>query len=250
MLRLPVLAVSICFLAGIAAAGPIGVNVYPSIGPDPFLSPSFATYSANALFALQNGLTTFGSPTSPTYYSQTNTLDGPPIFGTAFPSWMGQTPPPAGYAGETGNALFFGMVAIDTTTAFTLSDVTFNDTFYGTAGTLRSLADVGFGYRLIGINTTTNTIYDSGNPGTPGTLVNEVYFSGFADQFFAATPADLTAGIALVKASSAPLASGTFDLTVGGQTFVGSATLTPEPGTFMLAGLGLLLAGVLRTRKK
>ena len=58
-----------------ASADPLILTVTPSIGPV-FSSPSFGTYAANALYALENGLTTAGNPAKPTYYSALGITNG------------------------------------------------------------------------------------------------------------------------------------------------------------------------------
>ena len=45
-------------------------NVYASVAPNADGSPSWAAYDSNAMTALQNGASTGGDPTQPSYYSQ------------------------------------------------------------------------------------------------------------------------------------------------------------------------------------
>jgi hypothetical protein len=257
--RLPVLAVCFFFLAGVAGAGVIQMNVYPSIGPDPFNSlGTFTAYSANALYALQNGLSSYGA-SGPTYYSRATSFDGAQVLGTDPPlhSWMGQASPSAPYDTQSGNMLMYGLVIQSMGTPFDLNDITFQDTFYGNPGPVESLATVGFGFRLIGF-TSASTWCTSASPMcTVTTPLTTAYFSGFGDQFDGgSTVASLNAAIASinadVQAGATPTSTGTYTLAVGGNTYVGAAEIgpVPEPGTIALAGLGLVLAGVIRKRLK
>lgn len=258
-LRLAAFVVCFFLLTGVAAAAPL-LYIDPSIGPDPFLSTSFDLYSADALWALQHNLSSFGA-VGPGYYSQLSGFFTPnEVIGTNFYSWMGQAPPPPLYATETGNMLYYGLVIYGNGTEFTLSDITFNDDFYGNIGPTELLANVAFGARLIGINYGPNGVPGGGDDiiyngtvavGTPSTLLDALYFSGFGDQFYVDDPTKLASDIADISNACCAYSTGTYTLTVGGHTFVIEGTLnTPEPGTVALVGLGLALAGVLRKRLK
>jgi len=258
----------VCFfsLTGVAAAAPL-LYIAPSIGPDPFLSTSFDLYSADALWALQHNLSSFGV-VGPGYYSQLGGFFTPnEVIGTNFYSWLGQAPPPPLYASEYGNMLYYGLVIYGNGTQFTLSDITFNDDFYGNIGPTELLANVAFGARLIGINYGPDGVPGGGDDtiyngtvaiGTPSTLLDALYFSGFGDQFYVAGQGSLAANqtaladaIAEINNACCAYSTGTYTLTLGGHAFVIEGTLnTPEPGTVALVGLGLALAGVFRKRLK
>jgi hypothetical protein len=259
-LRLLVLVACFCLLAGVAAAATLTISVFPSIGPSPFGSPSYAAYQASAVNALELGQTTFGTSGTPSYYAQTSTFNGAQIIGTCsvatvsatcppgsgFNSWMGQASPSGNYANEYGNMLFFGMIVQGNGTPFDLNEISFQDTFYNTTTVVEQLSTVGFGSgRLIGIyagGTCTSLTCDANTP------LSSLYFSGFGDQFTDFDSTTFASAITTIQAATAPYSTGVYSLTVNGTTYKGEADLTPEPGTMALAGLGLLLAGVFRKR--
>jgi hypothetical protein len=116
------IAVCACLVAlGGPARGDLVVNVYPSLAPNAFGSPSYSAYVANATYALEHGLTSFGTPDTPSYYQQLGpnaTISASQDVVTGFPSWLGQANPgtvfgPA-FANELGNRLLFGLVITGT----------------------------------------------------------------------------------------------------------------------------------------
>jgi hypothetical protein len=104
---------------------------FASPAPNYFGSPSFAGWGANAVNALENGLSSVGNPaTDPTaYYQVTNGTDTSNLV-TSFPSWQGQADPGtnfgAAFANELGNRLHFGLLVNGNGTQVSLSELTFN----------------------------------------------------------------------------------------------------------------------------
>jgi len=89
-------------------------TVYPSVGPNGFGSPSYSTYVSNAIYALLNGLSSYGDPSLPSYYTQQSLIPLDEMIVTGFPSWDAQADPgtvfgPA-FAGEYGNRPLFGVI--------------------------------------------------------------------------------------------------------------------------------------------
>jgi hypothetical protein len=246
LLKLARFAVAVFLVAGVATATNF-VTVYTSIAPDPFGSPAtFDMYSLNCLTALENGLSSYGTPGTPEYYQQTGSFTPGQVIGTGFPSWDGQAPPPAGYSTQTGNMLMFGAVINGNGQDFNLTDVSFVDDFFGQVGPIRTLDSVGFGARLVGIGADGNCYGDLPGclaTGTSSTPLTEAFFSGFGDQFYIADQADLATGIAEIEAASQPNGTGTYTLTINGIPYSGSgeAGMIPEPATFAVGGIGLLL---------
>jgi len=123
------------------AAADFNVDVLPSISPSPFplVSPSFAGYASNAIYALENGLSSYGTPGTPSYYTVLP-MSGPnyttttaAIIATDFNSWNGQANPGGAFANEFGNFLNFGVRVTPTTLGttsptFTLASVAFTVT--------------------------------------------------------------------------------------------------------------------------
>ena len=156
-----------------AAHADIQVTVLPSLGPNYFGSPSWVTYVANAVYAIQNGLPSYGDSNSPTYYTQTTNFTADQTIVTGFPSWMGQADPGsvfgAAYANELGNRMHFGfdMVATKGET-FDVNSVSFSSTsspgggldYSFGAGTLAT-----YSLSRIGI-AADHTVYDNGEAGS------------------------------------------------------------------------------------
>src|ERR1039457_6806542 len=114
--RSSLLAVVVCLtlLTGVALAGPVAVNVFTSISPDPFSSnPTFLAWSANALTALELGTSTNGASGTPAYYYRVSSFAPTDVIGTNFPYWRGQVNPPVPYDTQTGNMLMFSMAIYD-----------------------------------------------------------------------------------------------------------------------------------------
>jgi hypothetical protein len=77
-----------------------------AMAPNAFGSPSYAAWSANGIFAVENDLTSYGS--GPAQFSVDNiVLPIADNIVTGYPSWMGQADPSGAYAGEYGNRASF-----------------------------------------------------------------------------------------------------------------------------------------------
>src|SRR5262245_12118193 len=89
-----VASVALLLLAGTAHAGPLTINIVPSVGPNQFGSPSFDQYAQNAVTGLQNNQTAVGNAASPTYYATSGAiLASQMVMVTDFNSWLGQANP-------------------------------------------------------------------------------------------------------------------------------------------------------------
>lgn len=251
-----------------ASADGITIDVRPSSAPNAYGSPSWAEYTANALNALENNLESIGNrETDPTAYEALGLSISPEDFmATSFKSWRGVANPPAPFANELGNRLYFGMHAYgDGVTQFNLEDLTFdlhssdpydslqftgNFIGYSYTGTTRYGIDWGTDRTKGGGD---DIVYTSGN-GT--TLVDEIVYVGVGNAFWPggddlnpANPsggaqAALDSAILYVHANSPFAITDTYEI----LGFQGSATVTatPEPATAMMAGM----AGMLLWRKR
>lgn len=121
----------LCSTACLAHAGVI-IMVFPSPAPNFFGSPSFSGYAANAINALENGLSSVGNPAAtPTAYYRVSQENDKDNIVTGFPSWLAFANPgtvfgPA-FASELGNRLHFGLAIIGTNgTTFSLSELSFD----------------------------------------------------------------------------------------------------------------------------
>jgi hypothetical protein len=91
-----------------AHAATLTIQVTPWVAPNIFGSPSFPAARDNAFQALYQGLSSFGTPGTPSYFqAQTTPVISSQVIVTGFSSWMGQVNPgvtvgPA-FASELGN---------------------------------------------------------------------------------------------------------------------------------------------------
>ncbi|HUP04307.1 MAG TPA: hypothetical protein VMU19_09980 [Bryobacteraceae bacterium] len=247
--------------AATAAYADIQVTVLPSLAPNFFGSPSWDGYTANAIYAIENGLTSYGDPNSPTYYSQANHFTPSQTIVTGFPSWLGQTDPGsvfgAAFANELGNRMHFGFdISASGGETFELDDISFNSVSSPNAG-----LDWGWGagpwyYSPIRIGIAADgTIYDNYQDGS--LPVVQVIYVGSGNSYDAycdtCTTADQQAALdAAALAGGDYWYTGTYSVTgSSGATYSGSATFyvgeVPEPSSILLAGVMLLAsAGALR----
>ena len=144
---------------------------------------------SNALYAIPNGLNSYGTPGTPTYYQAAPaTLPISANIVTGFASWNGSANPTGAFAGEEGNRLHFGLdIRGNGTTQFDLNDLTFSINSTDPSDTLAFSGDfVGYDYNgtsRIGINwgpdripgTADDIVYTSGNGMTP---VDEIVYVG------------------------------------------------------------------------
>lgn len=102
-------------------------QVYTSVGPNPYASPSFAGYATNVLSYLQGGpVSNTGGPAD---FNQTSTAPVTSLIQSdgLFNSWMGVAPPGGAFSGEYGNTIFFALSITQSdplnVTGFYLSDI-------------------------------------------------------------------------------------------------------------------------------
>lgn len=95
-----------------AAAPAATILVVPTLAPNAFGSPSFATWEQNAIRALHAGVPMEGDSASPTFYKAQSDVTSAEAIVTGFPSWKGRADPGTvfgpQYANELGNRMTFG----------------------------------------------------------------------------------------------------------------------------------------------
>lgn len=265
-----VASVGISLLLACATSAQAGVilEVVPSSAANASGSPSWSGYVANAMYALENGLSSWGDrSTNPTGYeaAPAEVLPGE-IAVTSFKSWRGQVSPTGAFANELGNRMHFGLHAYgDGTTRFRLEDLTFSlhssdpdDSLifegdfigYSYNGTTRFGVDWGADRAKGGGD---DTVYTSGN-GT--TLVDELVYVGVGNAWWpggdlpdrgvgdpAAAMADYNEWIDSV----APV-DVTCSYDILGYEGNAMVTVVPEPATMALLALGGLAVTAVRRR--
>lgn len=173
---------------------PVTISVIPTLAPNAFGSPSWDAWNANAIYALENGLSSYGDPASPTYYSAAPlTLPVSDNVVTNFPSWLGQANPSGNFAGEYGNRLTFGLVVDGNGSLISISELGFSSVStdpYDTLGAGFSYAAGSYDYSdsyvgvIWGQDGNPNTYVTSG-PNTQ--LVNEIIGRGSGNAWEALT---------------------------------------------------------------
>ena len=273
--------------AGLSSAGII-IAVTPSISPDYVdnngndPSASYTTWQNNALYALQNGLSTYGTPGTPGYYAAESataggmqsvaaTPDNP--LGYTLPSWMGQvvTNPASNYINETGNSVRYGVVITDTGGTFTLAQLGFDYTDPLTATTGNGLQGTIPAGSYLQTYTSADfagmLAFNGINPVTdPTAPLTELIFagSGFSTNPQPCTDPSGTCTAAEEQAALNGTASyvGTPYDTVNGEYFLVDPTLgttviatgdstfsiTPEPSTWFLMITAVPVIGAIRRR--
>jgi hypothetical protein len=251
----------------------IEINVTPSLAPNAYGSPSYDQWVSNAIYAEENGLTSYGDPTSPTYYSAVSgTIPLSSNIVTDFNSWLGNANPSAtygaAYANELGNRLSFGLDIQGNGQLFSISELSFSATSTDSGDTLGfsfgqgsysySSSYVGIIYGPDGRGGADETFVTSG-PSTQ--LVNEIVSrgSGNADAVYStdpgATDQDKIDNFIQSMEATDPGAfdfTGTYTLTpTEGDAVDGSATVviaTPEPASWAMGLIVVALFGILRIR--
>ncbi len=254
------LSLSVLFAAKAYGDGVV-TTVYPSVGPNGFGSPSYSTYVSNAIYALLNGLGSYGDPSLPSYYAQQTVISPDEMVVTGFPSWDAQADPgtvfgPA-FANELGNRPLFGVV-IDAgpgAPSISISELSFVMGGNDPGGLLNWTWPIGtyqYSSEYVGVIFGTNgnpVTYITSGPSTQ--LVNEIVGrgSGNANDAYC-TGCSIAQQQAAIEDSLSQYAgmsqfTGTYTLTGPGgvlSTGSGDFDVVPEPATFgTMAGVALAL---------
>ena len=114
-----------------AQAQGITITVVPALAPNVYGSPNWNAWVSNATTAIANGYSSYGDPSSPSYYQQ-----APAVISvtndivTGFPSWDGLADPGdvfgANFSQELGNRLQFGIDIKGGTNLISISQLSFS----------------------------------------------------------------------------------------------------------------------------
>lgn len=256
-------------LAFVQPATAATIEVVPWLAPNVFGSPSFSTAEQNAIQAMYQDLTAYGTPGTPGYFQAQSNVTSAQAIVTGFASWRGQVNPgvvfgPA-FAAELGNRMTFALRINGDGSQFSISQLSFVGTstdapynalnFSFAAG----LFNYGTGYAGVlkgtdGLLWTNDDIFITGGANTQ--LVDALVGRGSGNSFAA-----YCAGCSLADQQAALNASAAypgFDFTFTGQYSLGDSTgsgtfnvtsAVPEPATWAMMLLGFAGLGFLAHRK-
>jgi hypothetical protein len=261
--------VGLVFLSVIAkeTRAAIEIEVYASRAPNAFGSPSFSTYQSNAIYALQNGLSSSGNPLLPSYYQQLAdgaTIDEHLNTVTGFNSWDGVAGPSGAFASELGNRLTFSLHILGNGEEFSISQLSFvgdsspNDIldFSFSGGYSYSAGYQGLNYGTDNIKGTGDDVYITS--GASSLLVDELFGRGSGnaiavyDSDFGATRQDKIENV-LDSVDDPYLFSGTYtigDVSGSAQVIITSVKPVPEPAAYAIWTMLGMVCVVSTWRKK
>lgn len=274
VLSLAVAVLSVLFMAAPQAGASITIDVFASSAPNGSGSASFPGYAANAIYAIENGLSTYGGSrsTTPTAYARAgSTINAGDIAVTSFNSWRGEVNPSAPFQNEYGNRLHFGVHILGNGEQFSISQLSF---VMGSSDATNSLACsflggydyssnyVGINYGADGIKGTADDFRITSGASTQ--MVDELVGRGSGNAWWPGgddvTPGNPAGGaqaamdnyVAWVASQDNLTVTGTYTLAAlkGGVAASGSdsvAVTVPEPSALLFLGMAVVgLAGMRR----
>jgi hypothetical protein len=202
-LQITILAASLA--AAMSASADVSISVYGTMAPNAYGSPSFSTWAANGIYAMENGLTSYGAAGPAQFNVTTSPVPVAANFVTGFSSWMGQADPASPYSSELGTRASFVAVINGNGNLINMNNF----------GITMASSDAG---NALGVSWPNNSIspgdwtYDAGdiglifnngintaggftvvNSGDPGQMVNEIISIGAGNAYAAYTYAEALA---------------------------------------------------------
>lgn len=265
----------LALVLALASHAQVTIDVFPTLAPNSYGSPSFAAWTDNAFAALYGGSLVAGDVGTPSYFSVAPaTLAATDVFVTSFPSWRGFAEPgtvfgPA-FANELGNRLHFAFMADGHGQQFAISQLSFAfvttdpahdlDFAYAAGGYTYSSSYVGVLFGADNQLGGSDDVFVTGGPNTQ--LVDAVIGRGSGNAWWPQHTAgdglsdqeviDLTAAALLPSLSTLVTATYTLDLG-GGDLVTGQAAVTviPEPSTYaVLLGGAAAAVAIWRRRRR
>ncbi len=264
----------LCAAVGIPAfASGIEIDVYTTLAPNSLGSPSYSAWRDNAIYALKNGLDSYGTPGTPSYYQKAQGIT-PYQYAevTSFNSWMGQADPGTAFgpdfAGEFGERAAFPLVINGNGSQFSIDQLSFTMTgsdpdnslgwTYGAGSYTYSSDYVGVLKGADGVLFTADDTYVTS--GAASQLVDGLIGRGSGNALWPCAPGDPTPCTtpaekqAAIDAELLALSGTTFTGTYSLGAATGSAefqfsTAAPEPATWLLM-FGSLAAVTFVSRRR
>jgi hypothetical protein len=253
------------------ASAAIRIDVIPTLAPNRGVSPSWDVWAANELYAIENGLSSYGNPNLPSYFSVApSTLPAAYNVVSDFPSWLGRADPGsafgAAFASETGNRLHWAIHILGQGQRFSASQLSFlmdtptiADPNYNLAGIVApgifpyNTEYAGIDYGLDRVKGTADDVRITSSLNTQ--LIDEYVGRGPGNAWWArnSTPGANDQARLLSVANGAVTAGGgpvpfSAQYTLGALSAGATITFVPEPSTWVLLGSGLLMLGAVRRR--
>jgi hypothetical protein len=262
-------------LVAAAVAAPamanITISVTPASAPNAFGSPSYASWYGNAVYAIENSLSTYGAAGPSQYNVAPAVMDYRDNFVTSFNSWRADVNPGTsygpGYASELGNRLAFGLhITGSAGETFSISQLSFTGQSSEPGNSLGfsfGLGAYNYSDQYVGINYGGNGVKGGGDDllitsGANTQLVHEIVGRGSGNAWWPQVPADgatpqeaIDNVAAYLSQYGAILFSGTYTLLENANPIAmgsGGVTFIPAPGSAALLGAGGLVA--LRRRRR
>jgi hypothetical protein len=264
------LAVAAFLTASLGSAQALEIDVYPWLAPNAYGSPSFAGAAANAVTAMENNLTSYGTPGTPTYFQVQPNVTSAQAIVTGFPSWLGQSTPGSVYgpafADELGNRLTWAVRIEGLGQQFSIAQLSFTTQSSDVGNGLGwNWATGSYNYSsqwvgaLLNSDGSVKSLITSG----PNTQMVDALFSRGSGNSYAAycagcSPEDQQKALLAAAADSGSYkVTGTYTLTnleTGSALASGSAMFnvseTPLPAALPLFSGGLGLVALLARRRK
>ena len=259
------LVVLVVSVAAISAA-PM-VTIFTAIAPNATGSPSYAQWQTNAVACIVAGLTSCGTPNTPTFFSETTSFVAADEDVTNLPSWLGMANPATPFNNELGNRITFIAVVHDASGLVNIA----NQLSILVTVPASSDYNTGGGVALSVPSKTTYSTFTVGVDVNGGNMVTNTQTSGsgahnFILSFigFGLEPFLMPENQAAINANIAAIQGNPGDRTLTDCALYGGATATPgcpgsdtvtvgdvgvpEPGTVSLLVFGLVGLGVIRRK--